>query len=126
VGLCNLGGIVQIVRLQKEECGDGPRLGRGDGGDLWTAIRAFGRENMGIELVASAVLTPGPHNRFLGAALLVGVSEAPGALPENKNKLFHKRAWFVGSGWDGTGLAAEAYPTESQHGHCNSHVTRAM
>jgi hypothetical protein len=73
VGLGDLSGFVQIVCLQKEECGDGPLIGLGGSGALRPAMRIFRRENMGIELVAGAVLTSGPLCGFLGAVLLVGV-----------------------------------------------------
>ena len=70
---CNLGCLAQIMRLQKEERGDGPCIRRGDGGGLRTAMGAFRCENMRIELVAGGVLNPGPLGRFFGSALFVDV-----------------------------------------------------
>ncbi len=43
---------------------------------LRSGMRAFRRENTGIELVAGVVLTPGSHDRFLGAALFIGALRA--------------------------------------------------
>jgi hypothetical protein len=95
VRLCNLGNLAQIVRLQKEECSDGPRIGWRGGGALRPAMRAFWRQSAGIQLVAGAGLRSRPLGCFLGAALLVGVG-LPGPLAENDDECFRG-----GTGWTG-------------------------
>jgi hypothetical protein len=94
--LSHLGRIIQIVRLEKEKRGDGPRIGWSGGGVLRSGMGAFRFENTGIELVAGLVLTPSPNDRFLGAMLLIGIGERLWALAEDDDECFH--SWLVGFG----------------------------
>ena len=111
MGLCHLGGLAQIVCLQKQECGDGPQIGWGGGGVLRPAMRAFRRKNMGIELVAGAVLASGPGGSFLGTALFVSVGKKLRALAEDDDERFHGGSWLVGN--EGAGrLGRQADPRE--------------
>jgi tetrahydromethanopterin S-methyltransferase subunit A len=73
VGLGDLNSLVQILCLQKQECGNGPFSALGGAGALRSTIGIFRRENMGIELVAGAVLASSLLGGFLGAAVFVGL-----------------------------------------------------
>jgi len=96
VRLCNLGGLAEIARLQKQECGDGPGIILGACGDLRPTSRAFRRKNMGNELVASSILLTSPKGRLFVAAMLIGVGERRRALAENDHKRFHGSGRLVG------------------------------
>ena len=121
--LSHLGGLAQIARLEKQKCGDGPRIGWRGGGVLRSVMRAFRRENTGIELVAGVVLTPGPHDCFLGPALFIGVGERIGALAEDDDERFHGGSWLVGNG-EGAGRQADLrekgdkYQYQTRPGFC--------
>ena len=92
----HLGRLAQIMRLKKQKCGDGPRIGWGGGGVLRSGMRAFRRKNTGIELVTGVVFKPSPCDRFLGAKLLIGAGEWLRALAENDDERFH--GWLVDNG----------------------------
>jgi hypothetical protein len=70
VGFGNPCGFAQIQRLKKEESGNGPCIVF-NGGVFRPLMNAFRRKNIGVEIMACAVLALGPRDGFLGTALLV-------------------------------------------------------
>jgi hypothetical protein len=124
VGFCDLGGLIQIVRLKKEEGGDGPLIACGRSGALLAALCAFWRKNTRVKLVAGGVRTLRPLDHLLCAPLPFLARRRSRALAKDNYESPHICSLIRSLLGRGMGLRVDTGGAKDERGHsrCQAEV----